>query len=98
MTEEDKATCREFARIANKRIEELAANKQRVGGAVNWADLGVRSVAMIEELTDRNETLLYWEIRIEEASPDATELHEEIRGAFNAAGFESDLIEVRTEW
>jgi len=61
-------------------------------GPVNWADLSCRQAAWVT--TDEGES--YAEVKIEEASPDATEFQEAIRAELARSGWPN--VEVVTEW
>jgi len=61
-------------------------------GLVNWADLSCRQAAWVS--TDQGDS--YAEVKIEEASPDASEFQEAIRAELERSGWPS--IEVVTEW
>lgn len=97
MTDDEKIFARDLARVGNAAIEQASTEKLIRG--VNWADLGVRSVQRVEELTDRFDVNSFWRILIEEASPDASELHRAVYDRIKADGrFDGHEIEVSTEW
>ena len=75
-----------------------AAKPEEVKGAVNWGDLGVTGVELVESLDGYGHARLFYRVIIEEASPSAVELHDYIRGHLVAGGYETDIIEIVTEW
>lgn len=64
-----------------------------VPGAINWGDLGVREV---QEVID--EERCWWRVVIEEADPSNPALHAAVLAGLEALGWDTDDIELETEW
>lgn len=69
-----------------------AARVAKVESAVNWGDLSCREAARVE--TDKGE--VYYQVLIEEASPEAANFHGFISSYLAEQGFK-DVV-VITEW
>lgn len=65
--------------------------RRSIKGAINWADLGPYEVSQV--MTDSGKT--YFEVWIEEAAPDATELQEYVRKRLETIGWKA--VRVMTE-
>ena len=78
----------------HERIIKGLTEGERAGchNAINWSDLNCTSARVVAD--DHGDVVL--EILIEEAEPDAAELHELISGKLHEAGWHH--IVVLTEW
>ena len=69
-----------------------SADKQAIGGPVNWADLHCVSAEYILDNYDDER----YEVVIEEASPDARELTDHVNEQLGLFGYKN--VFARTEW
>ena len=81
-----------LARLQRETNEILAAAPNTIGGPVNWASLHCYSARAWTD--DEGQTGVT--VEIEEASPDAIELHGYVSSELEKRGWPH--VEVRTEW
>ena len=74
-----------------KALVRARRQRKKIGGAVNWADLGVVCCEFI--VSDSEET--YYRVTVEEVSPDARELCAFLETALLKAGLKAQVL---SEW
>lgn len=92
MAERDFYSLVELKEAANAALEEAQKQSGSIGGAINWGDLSCTEARY--SINERGEK--FWTVIIEEASPDACDLHAFVMRYLHDRGFHG--IEVVTEW
>lgn len=80
----------------NEIVKKIALEQPHMGGGINWADLRCVSAESVVEYWGGPETTESHRVVIEEASPEATELHKAIYLALIEKGHVG--VQVTTEW
>ena len=89
------------ATVANHRLWELRHDPAQLADEpVNWADLRVTEVALSQPVAGETEEAYTLTLTIEEASPDAVRLAEDVREHVlaKAGPFQGVELKVRCEW